>query len=620
MKKVKKKNNHIKYKKIILIVILSLFFIATIVVLFYGKSRSLNTIMNNSINYSVCDTKNGWKVVYKNGAAYCKNTVASNYSYSCPKGYTMAGGGPTATCQIPTYLYVCPQGYTKYGSGDSTYCQSKKATGYEYYCDSGWTKAGDGPSAYCVSKKATGYEYYCPSGYKKIGNGSSAYCQSKKATGYEYYCPSGYKKIGNGSSAYCQSKKATGYTYSCPSGYAMASGGPSAYCVSKKATHYEYYCPKGWDKRGTGANSICVSKTQKRYYCDPGWTKAGGGPTAYCIKRISKGNYQQRPIRNEPITRAPNKRNGYKTVSTIKQNYYAKSKILVRNAYGTTKVKVKNAYGTTKIKVRNAYAKVSPAKTTQYKTAAIIKTPIYSEYLMIPSYGDDIAGFLIPGNERPDGQYLVSNEPKPWFAINYWTSKLNKNNYVYPKSKNGYPLGAWPKNYYNIPKYISYRAYRGLYVWPTTPVNGVYEFAYKHTGIDIASNFAAPVYSPVDGTMIFSGWGETGNKGSDETSFSVTITPNNTYSFKGVKINEIFLTHMSGIVRRCSWYKCNKKVSKGELIGFVGTANGDSNSGEYAAHLHMTFYNHSNYDGGLDTYNMQELYQITSGTRRSAGQ
>ena len=63
-----------------------------------------------------------------------------------------------------------------------------------------------------------------------------------------------------------------------------------------------------------------------------------------------------------------------------------------------------------------------------------------------------------------------------------------------------------------------------------------------------------PIYSPVDGDLLYSTWGYTSNLGSDETAYAVTIAPSTKYEYNGVIIDEIFMTHMSGIRYRCDWY------------------------------------------------------------------
>ena len=229
--------------------------------------------------------------------------------------------------------------------------------------------------------------------------------------------------------------------------------------------------------------------------------------------------------------------------------------------------------------------------------------------------------FAEPDNDTPSGVYKLDGEPKPWLAINYW-SHLNKDDYVYPKdSETGLLLGAWPKDYKNIPAQLTnYKVYKGVYIWPATPTDDTYQFVYSHLGIDVMADFGTPIYSPVDGELVYSEWGGTVNRGSDETSYTVTIKPDIVYNYNGTNVDEIFMTHMSGIIYRCSWGKCNRKLKKGELIGFVGTAAGDSYSAGYASHVHITFYPAGNYSGGLYTSAMEDIYEISPGTKRKAGE
>ena len=226
-----------------------------------------------------------------------------------------------------------------------------------------------------------------------------------------------------------------------------------------------------------------------------------------------------------------------------------------------------------------------------------------------------------PTDETPSGVYALTSEPVPWLAINYW-SFLDRNDFVYPiDDATKLPLGAWPKNYSEIPTQLSnVKLYKGIYMWPATPTDNTYQYVYSHLGIDVMSDFGTPIYSPVDGTLVYSEWGGTVNKGSDETSYTVTITPNQTYNFNGTTIGEIFMTHMSGIRYRCSWGQCNRTLKAGELIGFVGNAAGDSTSAGYASHVHITFYPAGNYSGGLYTESMEKLYEISPGTVRRAGE
>ena len=229
------------------------------------------------------------------------------------------------------------------------------------------------------------------------------------------------------------------------------------------------------------------------------------------------------------------------------------------------------------------------------------------------SYSDGKAS-MAPG-------IVLSSEPDPSTAINYW-SYLNTNDFVYPKDEaTGKSLGAWPKNYASIPTQLNNtKVYQGAYIWPATPTGGKYTYVYEHNGIDIMANFGTPIYSPVDGTLVYSTWGNTTNKGSDETAYSVTITPDQKITYAGTTIDEIFITHMSGIRYRCEWGQCNRKVKKGELLGFVGNAAGSANSVGWAPHVHMTLYNSSSYNTGLSTSSIEKLNNIKSNTNRKAGE
>ena len=213
----------------------------------------------------------------------------------------------------------------------------------------------------------------------------------------------------------------------------------------------------------------------------------------------------------------------------------------------------------------------------------------------------------------------LQSEPDPSAAINYWASKnvISAGNFVYPKDPNtGLSLGAWPSNYSSIPTQLtSYKTYlNGALIFPTTPVDGIYHTVYEHNGIDIMARFGTPVYSPVDGYIDYSEWGHTGNKGSDETAYSVGIKLNTPFQANGVTIDRVFLTHMSGIVYRCS--RCNLEVKKGQLLGFTGNASGTATSVGWAPHLHMTLYNSLSYsDTGQRTSKVESLYGIPNGTK-----
>ena len=208
----------------------------------------------------------------------------------------------------------------------------------------------------------------------------------------------------------------------------------------------------------------------------------------------------------------------------------------------------------------------------------------------------------------------LTREPDPSAAINYWKSYINPNDFFYPADANGNSLGAWPKNYQSIVTQLSNpKVYHGTFIFPQTPENGIYEHVYLHNGIDIMNTVGTPIYSPVDGTVTYSEWGHTSNKGSDETAYSVGITPDVTTTVQGVPISNVFLTHMSGIAVRCgrdTGVPCTGyKVKKGQIVGFAGNAAGSSTSLGWAPHLHMTLYG-SSYSNGLVTTKIEALYGI----------
>ena len=219
------------------------------------------------------------------------------------------------------------------------------------------------------------------------------------------------------------------------------------------------------------------------------------------------------------------------------------------------------------------------------------------------------------GNGTAQPGVYQNSEPDPSAAINYWSGNVNPNNFIYPKDEaTGLPLGAWPKNYGSITTQLSNtKVYAGGFIWPCTPTNGVYHFVYQHNGMDIMATFGTPIYSPVDGILEYSEWGHTSNRGGDETAYSASIKLTQPLMAGGKQITNVFLTHMSGIRYRCARGQCNRTVKKGELLGFVGTAAGDSTSVGWAPHLHYTYYSGS-YDNGLNTTVLESLYNIPQKT------
>ncbi len=228
-----------------------------------------------------------------------------------------------------------------------------------------------------------------------------------------------------------------------------------------------------------------------------------------------------------------------------------------------------------------------------------------------------VGSYVSSGTAKAKAGVKLKTEPDPSAAINYWSQYINPDNFIYPKDETtGLPLGAWPKNYESIPTQLSnFKTYQnGKIIFPVTPTNGQYHFVYQHVGIDIMAEIGTPIYSPVDGNLYYSEWGQTVNTGGDETAYTVSIKLDKPFSYNGVTVNTVFLTHMSGIRYRCPSGKCKRHVKQGELIGFVGTASGSAESIGYAPHLHMTYYQVTNYKGGLKTTATEALYGIPTKT------
>lgn len=210
----------------------------------------------------------------------------------------------------------------------------------------------------------------------------------------------------------------------------------------------------------------------------------------------------------------------------------------------------------------------------------------------------------------------LNTEPDPSAAINYWSNYINTDDFIYPKdSITGKSLGAWPKNYASIPTQLTgYKTYQNdTFIFPVTPTNESYHFVYNHNGIDIMAPIGSPVYSPVDGTIQYSTWGHTVNRGGDETAYSISIFLDRPIKYENITIGQVFLTHMSGIRYRCD-KNCTQKVKKGELLGFTGNAAGTAESIGYAPHLHMTIHEKYKYSSSIWTNKIETFYGIPTGT------
>ena len=213
---------------------------------------------------------------------------------------------------------------------------------------------------------------------------------------------------------------------------------------------------------------------------------------------------------------------------------------------------------------------------------------------------------------------VFSSEPNPADPMSCYPNIIAMSKFTFPVDSNGRKLGSFPKNYNSIPTQLTnYKTYHKEFIIPVTPVSSKYNFVYQHNGIDFMAVFGTPIYSPVDGTLQYSEWGHTGNKGWDETAYSASIVMDRPVTFNNKSIGQIFLTHMSGIRYRCN--PCNIKVKKGQLLGFSGNAAGSASSGGWAPHLHMSMYPVGKYDQGLQTREIEQLYNLTSGMTLNAG-
>ena len=657
MKKLIKGKIKLNNKIILLISIILVIFISGLV-LFYIGNR--NFLLNNSVVQDECDYRSGWEKITENGKTYCRFLVRNDYS--CPSGYEL--DRKNRKCKkIIGYDYDCPDNdynYIKSGSGKNLVCKRKVQ-----YCSSGYKITGGGSTAYCKPTnmfcpnytklssdgKKCEYTYKEPGcdkkGYLLIGGGSSAYCQ--KNVGKEYYCTGLDYKL--------DSKKGTCTYYTtgpgCSSGYQMVGGGSTAYCIK-----YSYDCPKNYKSHGSGKNKTCTY-TYKEKVCKSGWYKVtsngndvkcqkdlGRATNGKCSKGVKEGKRCYLYEKMTVVSKV-DKRKAIKTQYTAKvinKTYTntVSAKTRTKFDYNSKVIQINKKGYTDKIykteKVKEKYVTDKAVSTPKYETIKATVHPVYKiKSLNSNTNSNGLLGvgqltyskIYTTGNAKVNGE-INNSEPDPSAVVNYWADKgrLKSGDFVYPMdSVSGKSLGAWPKNYKDYPTQLeNMNVYNGYFIWPVSTTNGFYQTSYEHTGFDIQAKFGTPVYSPVDGKMVYSTWGNTANLDTDESAYAVTLTPDKFITYEGVLIDEIYLTHMSGIRYRCEEGSCNRKVKKGELLGFSGTAagsrfsNGSKDYGLYGPHLHVTYYNSSNYDGGLLTSQMEGLYGINEGTSRIAGQ
>lgn len=255
--------------------------------------------------------------------------------------------------------------------------------------------------------------------------------------------------------------------------------------------------------------------------------------------------------------------------------------------------------------------------------------------LSFSEYCSDGTATLAPGIK-------MSSEPDPAIAVNYWASQglVNSSNFIYPKDPvTGLSLGAWPKNYKEIPLKIDInKTYlNGNFIFPITPIYvseseetiGKYQFVYEHDGIDLKAPFGSPIYSPVAGTIIYSEWGRspggeqhTQNLDSDETAYTVRLLLDEPLTINGKSVQEVYLTHMAGLRYRTSRGSGgNIRIEQGDLVGFVGNATGgESGQVGFVPHLHMTLYPKGSDASALLTTEIEkDIYGLLDGQAIDVG-
>ena len=122
-----------------------------------------------------------------------------------------------------------------------------------------------------------------------------------------------------------------------------------------------------------------------------------------------------------------------------------------------------------------------------------------------------------------------------------------------------------------------------------------YGDAEGHKGVDIFASRGTPIYAVADGTLYYSEYGHTSWKKpahSKCTSFSISLLLDEPITVNGNTFNRIYYTHLQeNLTYHVLETASNKpKVKKGEVIGYMGHANGD--------HLHISVQYLSGGEGG----------------------
>ena len=554
-------------------------------------------LASTKISYE-CTSGGGWKLEGSNcyrqatntpkiscpSSAWDKNAITcykradTKSELGCPPGWIFDG---SKCYRAATSTSKCPSNFSPNGSKCTRtyYAYKIPGTTNQYICNQGGDRVGNK----CIINKDYYVDYSC-----SIGNREGTRCYMSASYYSKKYCA-----VGNLRDGYCYTPLTFKNNYMCSVGNLKGTR-----CYISATERKGKTCPSGIKPRNDG---YCYTSIvyENNYMCSVGNVKGTRCYVPANSKRhesCSKGT-----LKNGKCIYVPNKTITYNCSEGSEKNGYCYKNATEKNNYLCS---IGNLKG----------------------TKCYISASRNFEQL---SYNKSYSS----GDAQVNGE-INSSEPDPSAVVNFWSAKglINSSDFVYPKDEaTGKSLGAWPKNYASIPTQLSnMKMYHDNYIWPIN-TNGNYKTAYEHLGMDIQAEFGTPVYSPVDGVMIYSEWGHTMNKDTDESSYSISIRVSNPIKYNGVLLDTIYLTHMSGIRYRCDDGKCNRKVKKGELLGFSGTAagnrssNGSADYGMYGPHLHITYYqnnpNDSNdgYDSGLYTSAMEQFYSIKTGVSRQAG-